>query len=158
MFWILDKVGYVWYNWVFVSENAIFVFEKNQMNTWKVINTLQHCFSTPYCTSKTILTTVSRKKVQFVSRCQTIWQTIYILCKKPVKNWLLCVARENLRLKNSYICTKIWLPATQITRTRKQQHIILAQSISVCIMVIKTSKNWQKLYVFIHSIRTLYPN
>ena len=40
-------------------------------------------------------------------------------CEKPVKNWLLCVARENLRLKNSDIYTKIWLPVPKITKTRK---------------------------------------
>ena len=40
-------------------------------------------------------------------------------CEKPVKNWLLCVARENLRLKNSDIYTKIWLSTPKITKTRK---------------------------------------
>ena len=45
-----------------------------------------------------------------------------LAAKRPVKNWLLCVARVNLRLKNSYIYAKIWLPVPKITKTRKLQH------------------------------------
>ena len=45
-----------------------------------------------------------------------------LAAKKPVKSRLLCVARKNLRLKNSYICTKIWLSAPKVTGTRKLQH------------------------------------
>ena len=45
-----------------------------------------------------------------------------LAAKKPVKNWLLCVARENRKLKNSYIYTKIRLSAPKITKPRKLQH------------------------------------
>ena len=45
-----------------------------------------------------------------------------LAAKKPVKSWLLCVARENLRLKNSYIYAKIRLSAPKNTKTRKLQH------------------------------------
>ena len=45
-----------------------------------------------------------------------------LAAKKPVKSWLLCVARENLRLKNFYIYSKIGLSAAEITQTRKLQN------------------------------------
>ena len=45
------------------------------------------------------------------------------ILQKLVENVLLCVARENLRLKNSFIYTKKWLSASKITKTRKLQHI-----------------------------------
>ena len=44
-------------------------------------------------------------------------------CEKADQNWLLCVAMENLRLKNAYICTEIRLSAPKITKTRKLQLI-----------------------------------
>ena len=45
-----------------------------------------------------------------------------LAAKKPVKSRLLYVARENLRLKNSFIYTKIRLSEPRITKTRKLQH------------------------------------
>ena len=45
-----------------------------------------------------------------------------LAAKRPVKNWLLCVVRVNLRLKNSYIYAKILLSVPKITKTRKLQH------------------------------------
>ena len=63
-------------------------------------------------------------------------------CKKPVKNWLLCVARESLRLKNSDIYTKIWLPAPKITKTRKLKTCFPA-IVSICVH--HGHKNKQKL-------------
>ena len=45
------------------------------------------------------------------------------ILQKLVEDLLLCVARENLRLKNSFVYTKKWLSASKITKTRKLQHI-----------------------------------
>ena len=72
---------------------------------------------------KQFLITVSRQKS---SICVQMWENLAdilqkLAAKKPVKSWLLCVAKKNLRLKNSYICTKIWLSAPKITKTRKLQ-------------------------------------
>ena len=46
------------------------------------------------------------------------------LGEKPVKMlcYVLLLARENLRLKNSYILVKTWLSAPKITRPKKLQH------------------------------------
>ena len=63
-------------------------------------------------------------------------------CEKPVKNWLLCVARENLRLKNSDIYTKIWLSAPKITKTRKLK-TCFPSIVSICVH--HGHKNKQKL-------------
>ena len=63
-------------------------------------------------------------------------------CEKPVKNWLLCVARENLRLKNSDIYTKIWLSAPKITKTRKLK-TRFPSIVSICVH--HGHKNKQKL-------------
>ena len=67
--------------------------------------------------------TVSRQKS---SICVQMWDNLAdilqkLAAKKPVKSWLLCVTRENLRLKNSYIYTKIWLSAPKVTKTKKLQ-------------------------------------
>ena len=64
-----------------------------------------------------------------------------LTAKKPVKSWLPCVARENLRLKNSYIYRKIKLFAPKITKTRKPQHYF---SIIVNICAYHGHKNRQK--------------
>ena len=91
-----------------MSENAIFVLEKNQMNT--LDESLIHP-SIAVLHLVAPLKQLFRKKnsicVQMRDNLAAILQTPR--CEKPVKNWLLCVARENLRLKNSYIYTKIWL-------------------------------------------------
>ena len=63
-------------------------------------------------------------------------------CEKPVKNWLLCVARENLRLKNSDIYTKVWLSAPKITKTRKLK-TCFPSVVSICVHT--GHKNKQKL-------------
>ena len=63
-------------------------------------------------------------------------------CEKPVKKWLLCVARENIRLKNCDIFTKIWLSAPKITKTRKLKTCFPS---IVSIYVHTSNKNKQKL-------------
>ena len=74
-------------------------------------------------TSKTSLITVSRQKS---SICIQMWDNLAdilqkLAAKRPAKNWLLCVARVNLKLKNSYIYAKISLSVPKITKTRKLQ-------------------------------------
>ena len=54
--------------------------------------------------------------------------------------FVLLFARENLRLKNSYILAKTWLSASKITRPRKLQHYFPIIINIFFIMVIKTSK------------------
>ena len=66
-------------------------------------------------------------------------------CEKPVKSWLLCVARENLSLKNSDIYTQIWLSAPKITKTRKLE-TCFPSIVSICVHTGR--KNKQKQYVF----------
>ena len=62
-----------------------------------------------------------------------------LAAKKPIKSWLLWVARENLRLKNSFIYTKICLSTPKITKTRKLQYFPII--VNMCAyMVIKTGK------------------
>ena len=64
-----------------------------------------------------------------------------LAAKKPVKNWLLCVAKENLRLKDFNIYTKIWLSAPKITKTRKLK-TCFPSIVSICVHHgHKTSKN-----------------
>ena len=64
-----------------------------------------------------------------------------LAAKRPVKIWLLCVARVNLRLKNSYIYAKVQLSAPKITKTRKLQHYF---PIIVNICAYHSHKNKQK--------------
>ena len=82
--------------------------------------------------------TVSRQKM---SICVQMWDNLAdilqkLAAKKPVKSWLLCVTRENLRLKNSYIYTKIWLSAPKVTKTKKLQQYFP--------IIVNTCKNRQK--------------
>ena len=48
------------------------------------------------------------------------WQNF--VAEKLVKNCLECVARENIRLENSYASAKLWLCAPKITKTRKLEN------------------------------------
>ena len=54
---------------------------------------------------------------------------------------VLLLARENLRLKNSYILAKTWLSAPKITRPNKLQHYF---SIIINIFLYHGHKNKQK--------------
>ena len=54
---------------------------------------------------------------------------------------VLLLARENLRLKNSYILAKTWLSAPKITRPNKLQHYF---SIIINIFLYYGHKNKQK--------------
>ena len=54
---------------------------------------------------------------------------------------VLLLARENLRLKNSYILAKTWLSAPKITRPNKLQHYF---SIIINIFLYHDHKNKQK--------------
>ena len=71
-----------------------------------------------------------------------MWDNLADILQKPVKNWLLCVARENLRLENSDIYTKIWLSAPKITKTRKLK-TCFPSIVSICVHT--GHKNKQKL-------------
>ena len=55
--------------------------------------------------------------------------------------YVLLLARENLRLKNSYILAKTWLSAPKITRPNKLQHYF---SIIINIFLYHGHKNKQK--------------
>ena len=72
-------------------------------------------------------------------------------CEKPVKNWLLCVARENLRLKNSDIYTKIWLSAPKITKTRKLK-ACFPSIVSICVHTGHKNKQKDKNSMFFIAI------
>ena len=54
---------------------------------------------------------------------------------------VLLLARENLKLKNSYILAKTWLSATKITRPKKLQHYF---PIIINILLYDGHKNEQK--------------
>ena len=99
------------------GHTAIYVLKSLPLETWQFphsnayVSHEKHTRSNHACPSST--------------EAVVIWQIFCkkLAAKKPVKSWLLCVAMENLRLKNSYICTEIRLSAPKITKTRKLQLI-----------------------------------
>ena len=61
--------------------------------------------------------------------CETTWDNFANILRKlgekslsKIGCYLLLLARENLRLKNSYILARTWLSAPKITRPKKLQH------------------------------------
>ena len=88
-----------------------------------------------------------------MSRCGIIWQ---IFCKNSLrKSWSKAGCYALSRLKNSYICTKIWLSAPKITKTRKLQHYFPI-IVNICtFMVIKTGKKTKTLCFLSIYIRDL---
>ena len=80
-----------------------------------------------------------------MSRCGIVLQ---IFCENSVKKalsnigcYVLLLARENLKLKNSHILAKTWLSAPKITRPKKLQHYF---PIIINIFLYDGHKNKQK--------------
>ena len=92
------------------------------------------------------------KKVQFMSRCGIILQ---IFCENSVKKalskigcYVLLLARQNLKLKNSYILAKTGCLQQKLQDLKNYNIIFPLESIYFCMMVIKTSKK-PKILIFI---------
>ena len=126
----------------------MFVFEKNQMNT------LDKSLKFKYIPVMWLyillqlfqgLITVSRQKSSIcVQMCDNLADILKKLAaKKPVKSRLLCVVRENPRLK---IYAKIWQAAPKITKTRKLQHYFPIIVNTLRIIVIKTGKKTKTVW------------
>ena len=86
-----------------------------------------------------------------MSRCRIIWQ---IFCKNSLRKSRSkagCYALSSL--KNSHICTKIWLSAPKIAKTRKLQHYF---PIIVNICTYHGDKNRQKEENIMFLILSIY--
>ena len=83
-------------------------------------------FMLPWHTFETMWSSVSRQKsIIYV----WMWDNFANILRKfgekslsKISCYVLLLARENLKLKNSYILAKTWLSAPKITRPKKLQH------------------------------------